>query len=277
VLSYQHTYHAGNFADVHKHVVLLRLLHALQAKPAPLCYVDGHAGCGLYDLRSDKARKTAEYVAGVQKLWHAKNLPPVLSDYIACLRDFNGSAELTTYPGSPALVGAQLRESDRAVLLELHPKESRALREHFKGNRRIAVHLRDSYEGLPALLPPAIPRGLVLLDPSYEVKTEYGGIVKLLQAAHRRWPTAVYLLWYPLLREARHRFLLKEMQRSGIRNVLHSQLIFDSITSGIYGSGLLIVSPPWQSEADIKEAGNQLAKLLVDGNGEHSLKWLIPE
>lgn len=277
MLSYQHAYHAGNFADVHKHVVLLRLLRGLQVKPSPLCYVDAHAGCGLYDLRSDKAQKTAEFVAGVQKLWRVKNLPPVLSDYIACLRDFNGSAELNTYPGSPALVGAQLRDNDRAVLLELHPKESRALREHFRGNKRIAIHARNCYEGLPALLPPGIPRGLVLLDPSYEVKTEYDGIVKLLQSAQRRWPTAVYLLWYPLLREARHRHLLKQVQISGIRNVLHSQLIFNSVTSGMVGSGLLIVSPPWQCEMEIKESGDHLAKLLGDGNGEHSLKWLIPE
>lgn len=277
MLSYQHLYHAGNFADVHKHVALVRLLRALQAKPAPLCYVDAHAGSGLYDLSSAEACKTGEAEAGVGELWNADDLPEAVRDYVALLRDFNPGTGLRHYPGSPALAVALLRDDDRAVLMELHPREHATVRDRFKGDRRIAIHMRDSYEGLPALLPPPIKRGLVLLDPSYEIKSEYDDIVELLRKAHRRWENAVYLLWYPLLPEGRHRHLLKQLQSGRVRKILNSELRFSPRERGMHGSGLVIVNPPWQLDEELAQAGEYLAQRLAGGDGEHVIDWLVGE
>lgn len=277
MLSYQHSYHAGNFADVHKHVALVRLLRALQAKAAPLSYVDAHAGRGLYDLNSNEARKTGEADAGVCRLWQAGNAPPPVDDFVTLLRNFNNHPEPRCYPGSAALAGALLRNDDRAILMELHPQELAPLRAYFKGDRRIAVHARDSYEGLPALTPPAIKRGLVLLDPSYEVKTEYHAVVDLLRAAHRRWPVAVYLLWYPLLPEGRHRQLLAQLQGSGLRKILNAELRFPPREHGMSGSGLVIVNPPWRFDNELAQAGEFLAQRLAGGDGEHTVEWLARE
>lgn len=281
MLSYRHLYHAGNFADVHKHVALAGLLRALQAKPAPLCYVDAHAGAGLYDLAQAEARKTAEADAGVYRLWQAGDLPPPVGDYVALLKHFNPGPALRFYPGSPALAAALLRDDDRAVLMERHPQEQALLRAcfktDFKNDRRVAVHARDSYEGLPALVPPAVKRGLVLLDPSYEVKAEYDGIVDLLQKAHRRWSNAVYLLWYPLLPEGRHRHLLKRLQTGGPRKILNAELRFPEREQGMYGSGLIVVNPPWQFENPLAQAGEYLAQRLAAGDGEHRVEWLVGE
>lgn len=277
MLSYQHLYHAGNFADVHKHIALVCVLRALQTKPAPLCYVDAHAGAGLYDLTSPAARKTAEADTGICRLWQTGDLPPTVDDYVTLLREFNSGPELRSYPGSPALAGALLRNDDRAILMELHPQELAALRNYFRNDRRIAIHARDSYEGLPALLPPLIKRGLVLLDPSYEVKAEYNDIIDLLQKAHRRWPNAVYLLWYPLLPEGRHRHLLQRLQTGGIRKILNAELCFPVRERGMYGSGLVIVNPPWQVDNELAQAGRFLTQRLAAGDGEHQIEWLVGE
>lgn len=281
MLSYQHLYHAGNFADVHKHVALVGLLRALQTKPAPLCYVDAHAGAGLYDLERAEARKTAEADAGVCRFREAGDPPPLVGDYVALLKHFNAGPALRFYPGSPALAIALLRDDDRAVLLERHPQEQASLRawlkNDFKNDRRVAVHARDSYEGLPALVPPAVKRGLVLLDPSYEVKAEYDDIADLLQKAHGRWSNAVYLLWYPLLPEGRHRQLLKRLQNSGLRKMLNAELRFPGRERGMYGSGLVIVNPPWQFEKPLAQAGEYLAQRLAGGGGEHVVEWLVGE
>jgi 23S rRNA (adenine2030-N6)-methyltransferase len=277
VLSYQHQYHAGNFADVHKHIALVALLRALQAKPAPLCYVDAHAGSGVYDLDSAEARKTGEADAGVCRLWQTGDLPETVNGYVAILRDLNTGSGLRRYPGSPALAAALLRDNDRAILMELHPRELEALRGCFKGDRRIAIHMRDSYEGLPALLPPPVKRGLVLLDPSYEIKSEYDDIAGLLQKAHRRWGNAVYLLWYPLLPEGRHRHLLKRMHDSGMHKILRSELRFPPREHGMYGSGLVIVNPPWRFDNELARAGEFLAQRLAGCDGEHAIDWLVGE
>lgn len=277
MLSYLHSYHAGNFADVHKHVALLSLLRALQVKPAALCYVDAHAGSGIYDLGGAVARKTAEADSGVRRLWRVRDLPQAVADYVALVRNFNQDPELRTYPGSPALAAAALRGDDRAVLMELHPQELAALRDNFKGDPRIAIHARNCYEGLPALLPPAVKRGLVLLDPSYEVKAEYHDIVDLLQKAYRRWSNAVYLLWYPLLPEGRHGHLLKQLQNGGVRKILNSELRFPVCERGMHGSGLVVVNPPWRFENELQQTGEFLARQLVGGDGEHHIAWLVGE
>lgn len=205
MLSYQHGYHAGNAADVHKHIALVLLLARLQQKAAPLCYVDTHAGRGIYDLTSPEAQKTREAESGILRLARAvaadsaptsmrastsssdstsssastsssvsdsvpASVPPAVSEYLKLVRSFNVGSTLRHYPGSAALARAGLRDGDRAILLERHPQEVAALKRALARDGRISVHARDCYEGLPALLPPPIRRGLVLVDPSYEIK-----------------------------------------------------------------------------------------------------------
>jgi 23S rRNA (adenine2030-N6)-methyltransferase len=200
LLSYQHGYHAGNAADVHKHLTLVLLLQKLRAKDAAFCFVDAHAGRGLYDLDSEAARKTGEAAHGILKLVAATDPPASVCDYLDLVAGHNRPGSHRFYPGSALLAQALLREQDRALLLELHPQEVLALKEAMARDRRVSVHKRDCFEGLPALLPPRIRRGLVLLDPSYEIRSEYETVIDLLEQSLSRWSNGIYLLWYPLPR-----------------------------------------------------------------------------
>lgn len=277
MLSYQHGYHAGNFADVHKHIALVLLLRCLQQKPAPLCYVDCHAGRGKYDLRGEQARKTREADAGILRLFSASGAPDAARDYLDLVGSFNRDAALRCYPGSAALAQALLREQDRAILLELHPQEHRALKQTIGKDRRIGVHARDCYEGLPALVPPAIRRGLVLLDPSYEIKSEFEDVVTLLDKALHRWSTAVYLLWYPLLAGARERGLLNALRKRAPPSMLNSEWRIEAKSEGLRGSGLIVINTPWQFESPFGDALAFVQSVLQPpGPGDHRLRWLDP-
>ncbi len=281
MLSYQHEYHAGNFADVHKHLCLRLLFESLLKKDKPFCYIDCHAGAGIYDLESAHARKTAECEQGIGRLWgngEAASLAGV-GAYLGAVAALNPDGQLRRYPGSPALASQWLREQDRALFMELHPAAQAALKKHFRNDPRVSVHTRDCYEGLPALVPPAIRRGLVLLDPSYEVKDEYTSIVALTVAAHRRWHTGIYVIWYPLLHAARHLELQRALEASGLHNILLTELALGEAgeTSGMYGSGLAIVNPPWQVDAQLAELVPRVAQALAPGRGHAQLRWLARE
>jgi 23S rRNA (adenine2030-N6)-methyltransferase len=276
MLSYQHGYHAGNIADVHKHIGLVLLLRCLQQKSAPLCYVDCHAGRGTYDLRGEQARKTREADTGILRLVSAGDAPDAVRDYLDLVASFNRENDLRCYPGSAALAQTLLREQDRAILLELHPQEHRALKHSIGRDPRIGVHARDCYEGLPALLPPAIRRGLVLLDPSYEIKSEFEDVVTLLDTALHRWSNAVYLLWYPLLAGARERALLNALRKRTPPRMLNSEWRIEAKSEGLRGSGLVIINTPWQFEAPFRAALAFVQSVLQPGSGDHSLRWLTP-
>jgi len=281
MLSYQHEYHAGSFADVHKHLCLRVLFEALLRKDKPVCYIDCHGGAALYDLNSREARRTAEHVAGIGRLWPggAGHTAPALAAYLAAVASLNEDGRLRYYPGSPALAGRWLRPWDKAILLELHPQAQWALKTTFRADSRIAVHARDCYEGLPALVPPTIRRGLVLLDPSYEVKQEYRDIAVLARKSHQRWPNAIYAIWYPLLPAARHLELLAALEQSGIRNILVTELVVNNNceTSGMYGSGMAIVNAPWQTDSALAELLPPVAGLLAPDHGTAQLRWLSRE
>jgi len=277
MLSYQHSYHAGNFADVHKHIGLVLLLRCLQQKVAPLCYVDCHAGRGIYDLQGEQARKSREADAGILRLASAEGSTDAVRDYLDLVLTFNRNAALHCYPGSAALAQAVLRPQDRAILLELHPQEYPALRQFIGTDTRLSLHARDCYEGLPALLPPTIKRGLVLIDPSYEVKSEFEDIVSLLGKALGRWPNAVYLLWYPLLAAARHEVLLSKLGDRAPAKMLKSELRINANAKGLRGSGLIIINTPWQFEPKLDSALEfVLGTLQPPGFGSHVLRWLTP-
>lgn len=277
MLSYQHVYHAGNFADVHKHALLCLLLEALGQKLTPLCYYETHAGRGLYDLTAPEALKTGEFQQGIVRFLEHPT-PQPLDAYRRTVLAHNPHA-LRCYPGSPALALALTREHDQLVLMELHPTEYTALKTTCKSSR-IHLHRRDGFEGLKALTPPRERRGLVLIDPSYEVKDDYRKVVRLLREVHARWRNGVYALWYPLLSAGLHRDLLASLKASGIRKILHSELTVRARGEGVglYGSGMVIVNPPWPLAETCATLLPWLADVLTDdGAGTARLDWLVPE
>lgn len=275
MLSYQHAYHAGNRADVHKHIALTMLIRRLQRKDAPLCYVDSHAGRGVYDLESPEARKTAEADRGILRLAAAPRPSGAVNDYLKLVAAFERPGSRGRYPGSAALAQALLREQDRAVLLELHPQEVEALRRSVGRDRRVSVHARDCFEGLPALLPAKIRRGLVLIDPSYEVKTEYDDIAALFRRLFERWSSGVYLLWYPLLSEGRHLRLLEALTKAAPPTTLISEYRFARANAGLHGSGLVVVNTPWQFDGELARAMKQVVNVLSpDGAGRYDCRFV---
>jgi len=275
MLSYQHAFHAGNPADMHKHIALVLLLRSLQRKVTPVSYFDSHAGSGVYDLESEAALKTREAEHGIRLLVRARDAPEGVSDYLSLVASFNSTPKLRYYPGSAALAQTLLRANDRAVLLERHPQEFTALRAFVGKDRRFSLHSRDSYEGLPALLPPAIRRGLVLIDPSYEVKREYDDIVALLRKALSRWANAVYLLWYPLLAEKRHQRMIRQIEGDAPPKTLVTELRFAKRSGGLLGSGLVVVNTPWQFDVELASSMQFVASCLSMGSrSRYEQYWL---
>jgi len=265
MLSYLHGFHAGNHADVFKHAILTLLLDSLLAKPKPLVYLDTHAGAGVYDLAGEQARKTGEHALGIGLLWPERDAFPELATYFAALASANTGSECRRYPGSPAIAQHLLRTEDKLILMELHKTELQSLRENLGHDRRVSIHHRDGFEGLPALLPPKPARGLVLIDPPYEVKTDYARVATCLAAAHARWPTGVYAIWYPRLGVQRdQRDTLLHRLSEHIPELLLAELSVDVQTDdfGMHGSGMVLVNPPWQFDERLRTVLPRLAAVL---------------
>lgn len=280
-MNYRHAFHAGNFADVFKHTLLIELLDALKAKPAPFCYVDTHAGRGRYDLRGDEAQRTLEHVDGVQRVLDARNLQHALQRYVDVVRAFDGDAGdvLTHYPGSPLIASRLMREHDRAIVCELHDEDALALKGALRGDARFAVHRRDGYAALKALLPPTLKRGLVLVDPPFEAQAaEFVHIQNALTDSLARWPQAIQAIWYPIkLRETIlpfHRWLAA---KTGVIDVLAVELLLHADNSALRlnGCGLAILNPPWQFERRVETWLPTLPGLLApNGAGMYRNEWL---
>ena len=281
MLSYQHEYHAGNFADVHKHLCLRVLFESLLRKDKAFCYIDCHAGAGRYDLQGPEARRTNESAAGIGSIWRLREGAGqgALAAYLEAVAKLNADGTLRYYPGSPELARQWLRARDAAILFELHPQAQQALRRDFGADPRFALHARDCFEGLVAVVPPPIRRGLVLLDPSYELKDEYLDIVTLASRAQRRWATAIFAIWYPLLPAGRHRDLLEALEQSGLEKVLVSELTVasESGDGGLYGSGVAIINTPWQVDTLLETLLPPVASLLAPGRGSATTRWLVGE
>ncbi|WP_163557878.1 23S rRNA (adenine(2030)-N(6))-methyltransferase RlmJ [Halomonas sp. NO4] len=251
MLSYQHAYHAGNFADVHKHLTLFAVIDHLLRKPAPITYFDSHAGRGRYPLMAPETRRLGEYRQGVAPLWQARDAlaqEPLLSAWLTALAAMQPDAgTLSHYPGSPAWLSHRLRDQDRLWLFELHPGEHGHLAEQRLGDNVTWLHA-DGLQGLLDRLPVVTPRLCVLIDPSYERKAEYREVVETLNAAMGKARHAVMLVWYPLLPSGRHRDLLDGVRESGLRKVWRSELTLHApgeASHGMYGSGVLVINPPW--------------------------------
>lgn len=279
MLSYRHGFHAGNAGDVLKHAALAAVLSLLTRKDKPLCYLESHAGAGRYDLTAARARKTSEHRAGIGRLWDRDDAPAVLEPYLRAVHAENPDGVLRRYPGSPAVAAALLRPDDRLVLMELNANDGETLRAAFRDDRRVAVHRRDGYEGLLALVPPRERRGLALLDPSYEVESDYADVVTTVAAAHARWPGGCYAIWYPLLERPLSRRLERALVGTGLRRILCSELRLDARDGpGMKGAGMLWVGPPYTLDAALREMLPWLARTLAaDGAGVHRLEWLVGE
>jgi len=280
VLSYRHAFHAGNYADVIKHLMLCRILAYLAQKPAPMCYVDTHAGAGAYDLTGEHAGKTGEYHQGIGLLWQRDDLPPVIDFYRELVSRFNDSDSLSRYPGSPWIAQQLLREQDRLELCELHSSEFPLLQQNFARDRRVRCHFEDGFGKSIALLPPREKRGLVLIDPSYEVKDDYHRVVELLQKLHKRFATGVYALWYPVVDRRRVAKLEADLVKTGIHRVdlYEIDVAADGQASGMTGAGMIVINPPWKLREEMAGALAWLAPLLSqDGQPRYRVEELAGE
>lgn len=279
MLSYRHAFHAGNHADVLKHVVLAELLRYLAAKAAPLCYIDTHAGAGCFDLRAKPADRLAEYRDGIGRLWTAADLPDSLARYVELVRQENPDGELRWYPGSPLIAERLLRENDRLWLAELHTADYETLVRAFAGaGRRTKIERRDGLAWLKALLPPPSRRALVMIDPSYEVKDDYRAVVSAIADARARLATGVYAVWYPLLARREAARLPTELQRVAGDAWLRAEISVSARRdTGMHGSGLLVVNPPWTLPDTLNATLPRLADLLGnEGGGDWRLESQIP-
>ena len=279
MLSYRHSFHAGNFADVLKHIVVSEILAYLCLKEKPFEYIDTHAGAGVYSLMSKEAQKTGEYLAGVGRLttgdW------PELREYLAVVRAYNPKGELRRYPGSPAIALQYLRPQDRAWLFELHPADFATLRRFSESHTKVIAKNEEGLAGLLALLPPRARRALILIDPSYELKTEYQQVVNVVVAAHRKFATGVYAVWYPVISRRQVQWFEQQFRRSGIRDmqVFELGVARDSEDFGMTSSCMLVINPPWQLREKMAKALPALASALAgrDGEGFSRIDVLIGE
>ncbi|MBI1424171.1 MAG: 23S rRNA (adenine(2030)-N(6))-methyltransferase RlmJ [Gammaproteobacteria bacterium] len=281
MLSYRHLYHAGNFADVVKHVVLVALLEAITRKPTP-CYVqDTHAGCGAYALDSHEAQQGKEHQDGIGRIWQIQEAPQVIHRYLEIVREWNaGLPEPRYYPGSPAIAQSLLRKSDRLVLTELHPQDHDALVNQFQDDKRIRIHKQDAYQGLKAFLPPPEKRGLVLIDPPFERKDEYDRVVAGLQTGYSRWSHGIYAIWYPIMSRGLQTRFLEACVATGIRKILHCEFLIAPFSSDkrFVGCGMLIVNPPWQIDTTLEICLQWLQVPLRQANDvQVRVDWLVPE
>ncbi|MFZ5755385.1 MAG: 23S rRNA (adenine(2030)-N(6))-methyltransferase RlmJ [Pseudomonadota bacterium] len=286
-MNYRHGFHAGNFADVLKHVVQLAIIDHLAKKDAAFCVLDSHAGRGSYDLTTGQAARTGEFVQGVGALWDAARTgtpPPLTARWLKQVRAFNhersGGDALVAYPGSPRIARMAMRPQDRLIACELHPEENALLKAEFRNDPQVQVHLRDGWEALGALLPPKEKRGLVLIDPPYEgQEEELKQAADALLAAHARFPGGTVALWYPIKERTTIGHMHRRLQASGVRGLLAAELCVwpDDARLHLNGSGMMLVNPPWQLDAKLATELPWLWRHLNnDGGGRHTLRWLSP-
>lgn len=248
MLSYQHIYHAGNFADVHKHAILVELLKALKAKNPRLAVLDTHAGRGLYDLASEEAQKTGEYQSGALHFWNNKTLPDGLQQVVS---KFNTEGELKTWPGSSMIARELLRPADRLVCVERHPGEFGELKKTLGSAPNTELQQHDGFQAMVELSPLPGRKGLVIVDPSYEIKTEYPFLAKQVHAAWKKWPQGVFMLWYPILSAQGHRQMLTALRKTDVKDVMVSELRLEEPPAENFrmtGAGVAIVNPPWPQD-----------------------------
>jgi 23S rRNA (adenine2030-N6)-methyltransferase len=282
-MNYRHAFHAGNFADVVKHAVLARIVAHLKEKPAAFRVIDTHAGAGVYDVAGPEAARTGEWREGIGKLIAAKLAPAVhelLAPYLEAIAVFNGGESLKIYPGSPALAQCWLRSQDRLIVCEREPNAARALAARMRGDNRVKAVTIDGYTALNAYVPPKERRGLVLIDPPFEQPDEQDRIAQGLAAAHRKWPTGIYALWYPIKDTRESESFARRLARLGIARMLRAELTLPGKSDErLRGSGLILINPSWKLETELAVLLPALTEVLggAPGRGGTRIGWLTSE
>lgn len=288
-MNYRHHFHAGNFADVMKHALLVQLVRGMQRKEKGFLFLDTHAGRGSYDLsvaaHGDSLERKPEHPDGIGRLWKRTDLPAPLAEYLSLVREYDRTKgglgdEACFYPGSPRLAQTLARSQDRLALCEKHPEEFAALRDEFTFGFRVAVQQLDGYTGLRALLPPPEKRALVLIDPPFEEQSEFAQIVDGLREGLRRLPGGTFAVWYPLTERARVDAFFDELLATKLPPTFTAELTIadERASMKMKGCGLLVVNPPWQIDRAIAPLMPLLAELLAQApGGRGRLQWLVPE
>jgi 23S rRNA (adenine2030-N6)-methyltransferase len=279
-MNYRHAFHAGNFADVVKHAVLARVVAHLKEKPAAFRVIDTHAGAGLYDLAGPEASRTGEWRDGIGKLLGAGLEPAerdLLAPYLEAIAAFN-AGPLKVYPGSPVLLRHWLRPQDRLIACERERNAARALMARLRGDTRAKAVAIDGYTALNAYVPPKERRGLVLVDPPFEQPEEFEKLAQGLAGAHRKWPTGVYALWYPVKDAREAQGFARSVARLGLSRTLQAELSLP-VREGLRGSGLILVNPPWRLESELAVLLPALARALAGApvGGDTRVRWLTGE
>lgn len=279
MLSYRHGFHAGNFADVLKHSLITLVINTLKQKEKPFVYIDTHAGAGKYSFKSEFAQKTGEYQQGIARIWGQTQVPAEIKDYLAAVRAENTGRQLVRYPGSPQLVRRLIRDQDRLQLSELHGSDFESLQQLFAGDKHVNVAQEDGLERLSKKLPPIQKRGFILIDPSYEVKSDYSKVVEALQIAHRHFATGIYGLWYPVIERQMTERMLQQMQQTGIPKQLRIEhcVVPDGSQRGMTGSGMILINPPWTLSNQVEVLLPWINQVLTEGQGHWKQEWLVPE
>src|SRR3990170_2393621 len=274
-MNYRHAFHAGGFADVIKHIVLVRMLTYLQDKQAPFRVIDSHAGAGVYDLTSDEARRGGEWLTGIARVMQARfseKTAPLMKPYLDIVRAFNPRAELKAYPGSPLIARALLRPQDRLTACEVEPKARKRLIDALRRDTQARVVDLDGWTALPAFVPPNERRGLVLIDPSFEQKDEFERLAEGFTETFTKWPTGSYLLWYPVKSRRATDGLARHV--AGVAGAgkpagkclrLEFSVAPQAASPGLISAGLLIVNPPWTLAGELRAILPELEKPLGQG------------
>ena len=285
-MNYRHHFHAGNFADVMKHVLLLQILARLNQKDKPYRYIDTHGGAGKYDLSTSEAQKSGEFLNGIHRLVKLddsikRNAPEGVQQYLKIVEKMREGSGKGAYPGSPWFALEGMREIDKATIFEMQRDVFQQLYYNVR-DKRAGLHERDAYEGLFGVIPPKEKRGLVMIDPPYEVeRKDFPQLVDLIATAYKKWPTGVFAIWYPIKDRAMIDRFEKKMIKTGIRRQLICEVCVwpDDTPVGLNGCGLLVINPPWKFSEDADEALQWLfPHLRMSENGGHaSVRWLVGE
>lgn len=278
MLSYRHAFHAGNHADVLKHIVESLILRRLLQKDKPCCYIDTHAGSGIYALRQGYALQNQEYTGGIERIVQSSKLRELLPEYFAAVEAVNAPGSLAYYPGSPYIAASMLRRQDKLYLYDLHRTEFEALHKNFSRDRRVQVNFGDGFAAMGSLLPPPVRRGLCLIDPSYELKSDYHTVIKALKQGLARFNVGIFALWYPVLGRLHDhsRTLVQEAKRLKVP-LLQVELRPQAQAEerGMCGSGMLVFNYPYPLFGELEAVISELYPLLCSAEGSAKLKILI--
>lgn len=283
-MNYRHGFHAGNFADVFKHALLARLLVYLTRKETPIRVIDTHAGEGAYDLAGDEAERTGEWRSGIARIAEFATADSrardLLAPYLDIVGPLDGEGRPMLYPGSPLIAQRLMREQDRAIFCELRPDAFEKLQARFARDKRVKTILIDGYVGLAAFVPPKERRGLVLVDPPFEKRDEFARLSETFLESHRKWPTGIYALWYPVKDEAETRRFIGALRDSGVKRVLRMELSVggDFGDERLRRTGLVVVNPPFTLEEEARVICAFLVRRLGRGEGAgFEVEWVRGE